>query len=123
MLDQLESQITFLNTLDLETTHAFYAGVLGLPLVLDQGKCRIYQTATGAYLGFCLREGGVVAEGVVITLVTPNVDGWYERLRQRGIVFESPPASHEAYQIYHCFLRDPNGYRVEIQRFDDPRWS
>jgi hypothetical protein len=24
--------------------------------------------------------------------------------------------------IYHCFLRDPNGYLIEIQRFLDPAW-
>ncbi len=26
------------------------------------------------------------------------------------------------YRIYHCFLRDPDGYQIEIQRFDDPAW-
>jgi len=25
-------------------------------------------------------------------------------------------------RIYHCFLRDPNGYLLEIQRFLDPAW-
>ena len=24
--------------------------------------------------------------------------------------------------IYHCFLRDPNGYLIEIQRFLNPAW-
>ena len=23
------------------------------------------------------------------------------------------------FDAYHCFLRDPSGYRIEIQRFDD----
>jgi hypothetical protein len=31
-----------------------------------------------------------------------------------------PPAHSDTYRIYHCFLRDPNGYLVEFQRFDDP---
>jgi len=24
---------------------------------------------------------------------------------------------------FYCFLRDPNGYLIEIQRFEDPRWT
>jgi hypothetical protein len=24
------------------------------------------------------------------------------------------------FRLYHCFLRDPNSYPIEIQRFDDP---
>ncbi|OQY24133.1 MAG: hypothetical protein DRJ03_06405 [Chloroflexi bacterium] len=27
------------------------------------------------------------------------------------------------YNIYHCFLRDPNGYLIEIQRFLDSAWK
>ena len=34
-----------------------------------------------------------------------------------------PPALNPEYGIYHCFLRDPNGYLVEIQRFLDPSWA
>ena len=59
---------------------------------------------------------------MILTLVTLDVDEWYELLRQKGVVFEKPPALNPAYQIYHCFLRDPNGYVIEIQRFEDPRW-
>jgi len=39
---------------------------------------------------------------------------------ERGVVFDSPPALNPKYNIYHCFLRDPNGYLLEIQRFEQP---
>ena len=39
MFDQL---VTFLYTRDLEQSAVFYGETLGLPLVLDQGACRIY---------------------------------------------------------------------------------
>jgi catechol 2,3-dioxygenase-like lactoylglutathione lyase family enzyme len=55
--------------------------------------------------------------------VTQEVDEYCRLLRERGVVFEKEPAFNADYQIYHCFLRDPNGYLVEIQRFEDPRWS
>ena len=118
-----ESQITFLGTRDLETTAQFYERALGLPLVLDQGKCRIYKVTRGAYLGFCEWEKVRATEGVIVTLVTEDVDGWCDKLRARSVKFEKEPAYNPEYKIYHCFLRDPNGYLVEIQRFEDPRWK
>jgi len=48
----IDSHIVFLATNDLGTTASFYEKTLGLPLALDQGKCRIYQVAQAAFLGF-----------------------------------------------------------------------
>jgi catechol 2,3-dioxygenase-like lactoylglutathione lyase family enzyme len=118
-----ESHITFLNTKDLEATTRFYDEVLGLTLVLDQGGCRIFQVAVEAYVGFCKRETLGPTDGVILTLVTDDVDEWSERLSLRGVSLETPPRHNPEYNIYHCFLRDPNGYLVEIQRFEDPNWK
>ncbi len=117
----IHQQITFLMVKDLEATAHFYEELLELPLVVDQGNCRIYRVVGDAYLGFCERPEAVVATGnVILTLVTPEVDAWYERLRERGILFERPPTANATYHIYHCFAHDPDGYLVEIQRFLDP---
>jgi len=117
-------QITFLYTPDLASTAAFYEKILELELALDQGSCRIYSTAPNAYVGFCERaDSEIDPANVIFTLVTPNVDQWYERLKGKGISFQKPPMFNPHYQIYHCFLRDPNGYLIEIQRFEDPRWG
>jgi catechol 2,3-dioxygenase-like lactoylglutathione lyase family enzyme len=122
----IESQITFLYTRDLVATSHFYEEVLGLPLKLDQGACRIYQVGRDAYLGFCQRGDAPRSESeagtrpVIVTLVTPEVDAWYEVLRRQGVEFEKAPAEHARFNIYHCFLRDPNGYLIEIQRFLHP---
>ena len=117
-----DSQITFCHTRNLDDTARFYEELLGLPMVLDQGGCRIYRAAHGAYLGFCQREDAAVPAGVILTLVTEDVDGWHERLKASGVAFEKTPTLNPDYRIYHCFLRDPNGYLIEIQRFEDPRW-
>jgi catechol 2,3-dioxygenase-like lactoylglutathione lyase family enzyme len=123
MQPDIAQQITFLRTNDLEATARFYEEVLGLPLKLDQGTCRIYQVSRDGYLGFCLQKEGraeIDPRAVIVTLVTQDVDGWYARLSQRGVAFEKPPAVNPDYDIYHCFLRDPNGYLLEIQRFLHP---
>lgn len=60
---------------------------------------------------------------MILTLVTSEVDAWHQYLRDQGVSFEGPPALNPKYDIYHCFLRDPNGYLIEIQRFNDPAWQ
>jgi catechol 2,3-dioxygenase-like lactoylglutathione lyase family enzyme len=119
----IEQQVTFLATEDLEASAAFYEGVLGLPLVLDQGVCRIYQVAGGAFVGFCEHLPRAAGEQpLILTLVSQDVDGWYNYVSAQGVVVEKPPAMNTTYNIYHFFMRDPDGYLVEIQRFLDPAW-
>lgn len=119
----IDQQVTFLYTRDLAATAEFYETILELPLVLDQGSCRIYETGAGSFLGFCQREETPEDPlGVIVTLVTAEVDAWHDYLSEKGIEFEKPPAFYPAYNIYHCFLRDPNGYLLEIQQFRDPAW-
>jgi catechol 2,3-dioxygenase-like lactoylglutathione lyase family enzyme len=116
MFDQ---QITFLYTADLAATARFYEEMLGLPLALDQGDCRIYQVSRDGLLGFCQRASAPQQPaGIIVTLVTQDVDGWHARLARQGVAFEHPPALNPTYNIYHCFLRDPNGYLLEIQHFE-----
>ena len=50
-----DQQITFLYTRDLAATARFYEDVLGLPLTVDQGDCRIYRVSRDGYVGFCQR--------------------------------------------------------------------
>lgn len=117
-------QITFLYTNNLLASADFYENILGLDLALDQRACRIYRTATGAYLGFCQHdEVSIDHSDVILTLVTPEVDEWHEVLVQRGVSIDKPPALNPKFQIYHFFFRDPNGYLIEIQKFLDPAWQ
>jgi len=119
----IAQQITFFYSEDLVATAQFYEEVLGLDLVLDQGACRIYQTVAQAFLGFCQQE--VVQpdhSDVIFTLVTQDVDGWFVHLRQKGITIEKTPTVNPRFNIYHFFVRDPNGYLIEVQQFLDPDW-
>jgi len=120
MSDSFDQQITFLNTRDLARTADFYERVLGLALVRDQGDCRIYRASDKAFIGFCERPSAPEPHGVILTFVTHAVDEWYSRLTAQGVAFDKPPTHNPRYRIYHCFLRDPNGYVLEIQRFDEP---
>ncbi|MDZ8078435.1 MAG: VOC family protein [Nostoc sp. DcaGUA01] len=120
---QIDQQITFFYTHDLNASTEFYEQKLGLELWLDQGTCRIYSVTGSGYLGLCqASETSILSpenqSSVIFTLVTQQVDEWFEYLQERGIKFEKPPTINEKYNIYHCFLRDPSGYLIEIQRFE-----
>ncbi len=107
---------------DLQRSEAFYEGLLGLQRVLDQDSCRIYGLSSTAFIGLCERPERVQTEGVIVTFVTPEVDAWFEHLQATGVPVDKAPAWNEQYRIHHCFVRDPDGHLVEIQRFGDPSW-
>ncbi|MBD3334931.1 MAG: VOC family protein [Candidatus Eisenbacteria bacterium] len=126
---RIDDQITFIYTADMKASIDFYENKLELPLALDQGGCRIYRLAAGAYLGVCLRDAASLQapdpgrRGIIVTIVTPDVEEWFAFLQDKGVSFETEPQENEDYGIVHAFLRDPNGYLIEIQRFIDPRWK
>ena len=114
----LDAQITFLYAADLARSAAVYGDALGLELVRNQGACLIYRVAADAYLGLCDHRPPEPS-GVIITLVTDDVDAWAHRLNSAGHAVEGP--SHNArFALYHCFVRDPDNHLIEIQRFDEP---
>lgn len=120
-----EGLIAFLNSADLVATAAFYEGCLGLPLALDQGDCLIYRVGQDSYLGFCghgLNGSHEAPSGVILTLVADDVDAWHGRLAAAGVDVVQEPTVNPGFKIYHCLVRDPNGYLVEIQRFLHPGW-
>lgn len=115
------AQIVFVPVADLAASAAFYETVLLLPLVVDQGGIRIYRAAGGAFLGLCQSDGPLAADDrLILTFVADDVDGWHSRLAAQGAPTDGPPRENARYQIYHFFARDPDGYRVEIQRFLHP---
>lgn len=122
MRPSIDQQVTFLYTNDLEKSAEFYANTLQLPLILDQGTCRIYRTSRDSFLGVCHTDDPINPANIIVTLVSAEVDAWHTYLHDKGIPIEKPPTFYEKFNIYHLFLRDPNGYLIEIQTFRDPNW-
>ena len=121
-----DEQITFLYVADMDRAAPFYGDVLGLPLVLVQpAGCRIYRSSAGAYIGLCAarEDKGPGGDGVVLCLVTQDVDGWFDRLSKAGVACDGPPRLNPTYGIYHFYFRDPDGYLLEIQRFEKQDWA
>lgn len=116
--------ITFLYTPDLDTTELFYSQIMNLEMILDQGKCKIFQINPCAFIGFCNTENlNRTDDNIIITFVLNNVDEWYKKFCMHNIEIVKHPQLNQEFQIYHFFARDPNGYLLEIQRFLNDNWK
>jgi catechol 2,3-dioxygenase-like lactoylglutathione lyase family enzyme len=123
MRPSIDQFVTFVYTRDLAASAEFYETTLALPLVLDQGACRIYRVSRDGFLGVCeSADAPSEPRGIILTLATTEVDEWYQRLLAHGVAVEKPPQLNPRFNIYHLFVRDPNGYLIEIQTFLAPEW-
>lgn len=113
-----DAQITFVYVADLARSATFYGDVLGLELVRDQGACLIYRVSGEAHLGICDHRPPEPG-GLIITLLADDVDGWAERLVSLGHAVDGPE-DNARFALRHCFVSDPDGHLVEIQRFHEP---
>lgn len=84
----------------------------------------IYEICPGSYLGFCSKlEPLSDPSKVVITWVTDEVDAVFQRWSASRVKTDGVPRDNENFGIYHFYAEDPNGYRLEVQRFHDPNWK
>jgi catechol 2,3-dioxygenase-like lactoylglutathione lyase family enzyme len=118
----IEAGITFLKVSDLAASSEFYGGSLGLTLVLDQGGCHIFRLTGSSFVGLCERESAP-SSNLIVTIVTADVDAWYDRLSSAGVSCDAPPRDNSDYGIYHFFSEDPDGHLLEVQRFWDDHWA
>lgn len=119
----ITEQITWLYVADLEKSRTFYAEALGLAVILEQSSCCILQVSSTAYVGLCERPPPRETPGLLLCFVVPDVSKAAARMLEAGAVLDTPPQHNPTYAITHAFLRDPDGHRLEVQRFDDPMWN
>ena len=119
----IDQNVIFTYTDDLEKASAFFHEVMELEFVVDQGACHIYRFNDTCFIGVCcLPDRPSQKVGVTISLVSSDVDGWYQFLTSKGVEFERAPSHSEEFGVYGCLFISPHGYRIEIQCFDDPDW-
>ncbi len=113
--------ITFFYYDDLERAVKFYSGVMGLELVTDQGWAKIFRVAGEAYVGLVDGHRGFhkasPTKPVMLTIVTSDVDAWYDRFIEFGVETFSEPKDDEELGTRMFMLEDPEGYVIEIQKF------
>jgi len=120
MAFEWEGIITFFGATDLDKIHTFYSDTLGFKLYMDQGVCRLYEVPGGGMIGFCTHVPPTPGEkSPLITFLTEDVDAVYSLMVEKGYKPLEKPKKNPRFPVYHFFVQDPEGYKVEIQRFTE----
>jgi len=116
----INEQYTMLYYKDMKAPRKFYGGLLGLSSAMDDEWLSLYQLTPASYIGV-IKEGEgswhKVQENnaVMISIVTDDVDGWYERIRQDSSVsILKEIYNNQSVPIRAFLVQDPGGYTVEF---------
>lgn len=116
--------ITFFYYRDLPAAMRFYEDVLGLPLAIDQGWCKIYQICPGAHVGLVDETKGMnkwaAVKPVQLCIRVPDVDGWYDYAHAKKLDNLSKLFVNDEIGIRAFVFNDPEGYQIEFQSATRP---
>jgi len=113
----LEAQVTMFYYKDIQAASDFYGTTLGLEQEFDWTWIQFYKTGPASSVGI-IAEGhdawhdSQTTNAVMLSLVTSDVDAWYERLRQRDVVFLKDIGNGGGIRSF--LIADPGGYTVEF---------
>ena len=114
-----ELAITFLYYRNLPRAMEFYHDVLGLPLAIDQGWCKIYRICPGAHVGLVDEKHGMnkwaPTKPVQLCIRVGNVDAWYAYAKHCALDNLSALFVNDEIGIRAFVFNDPEGYQIEIQ--------
>lgn len=105
---------------DITAAAEFYGETLGLETTYSQDSAKLFRLTSTSVLGV-IREGETSyhqvqdTNAVMLSIVTPDVDAWYGRLKsQDSITFLKPIADSTSNPIRAFLIEDPGGYTVEF---------
>lgn len=119
----IRSQVTFLYYSDLAEAARFYEETLGLKATFSLEWVKIFQITETASVGLVDTRRGHFntpeTRGVMLSLVTDDVDRWYDRLKISGAKLLGPPKSNPETGIRAFLFQDPGGYTLEFFQWLD----
>jgi predicted enzyme related to lactoylglutathione lyase len=117
--NKAEKLITFIYYRDLQKGIDFYEKVLGFPMEIDQGFCKIYRISDAGYVGIVDEKKGMhkwnEIKPVQICLRVPDVQAFYEYCKEAQVDALSEMFVNEELKIKAFVFNDPEGYQIEIQ--------
>lgn len=121
---RIAGAVSFFYYHDLDAAVRWYETCLGLGKRFDDGWVVIFELARGGYIGLVDAANGALKpqadqdKGAIIALETPDLEDWYQRLRDDGgVTILEPPASGSKGLTEQFKVLDPGGYIVEFFRW------
>ncbi|MGI9203093.1 MAG: VOC family protein, partial [Woeseiaceae bacterium] len=117
-IPSLTSQVTMFYYKDIEPAAYFYGELLGLEKTFDLTWVKFYKTGPASTVGLVTEgDGGwhkvQDTNAVMLSLVTEEVDAWYERLRDKEDLTILKEIG-DGGPVRSFLLEDPGGYTVEF---------
>jgi catechol 2,3-dioxygenase-like lactoylglutathione lyase family enzyme len=112
----------FLYYRDLKTAGKFYTQIMGMELVADYEMALILRMTTDSYLILVDATKGMHTadepKSVALALLTDQLDEWYTYLKSQdvNIKYDYKPKEGSAHDGF--VIVDPEGYLLEIERFN-----
>ena len=104
---------------DPEASKRFYAGVLGLPVDVDQEGLKVFDSGwPGLDVDASVHFPGKVS----ISFLVEDIDGFVREVRAKGIKVKDPKDTHLG--MRQVAFEDPDGHRVAVQSATEksPDW-
>lgn len=114
----LDEQITMFYYEELDEASEFYGTILGLEKTFDWEWVEFFKTGPASSVGIVRGGEGAYHEpkpgnAVMLSMVTSDVDAWYERIKDRkDLVFLKRIGDGGGIRSF--LLEDPGGYTVEF---------
>lgn len=126
-MKQSQSAITWFYYDNYNEAATFYADVLGLDCVLDQGWTKVFRVSSTTYVGLVDAKSGKGSceaqqeSAVLLTLVVDDVHAWHDKVAAAGATIDRGVVTIEEIEIRAFFFTDPGGYKLEMQEFLNPK--
>jgi catechol 2,3-dioxygenase-like lactoylglutathione lyase family enzyme len=120
----VDATITFFYYESIQDQVAFYEGLLGLSPSMVEDWVRIYPVTDTSSVGLVLEGRGFhpVSDDkpAMLSIVTGDVDAWYERMVNAGVPVRSPlrppgtTGNPDDAPVRGFVVEDPGGYTIEF---------
>jgi predicted enzyme related to lactoylglutathione lyase len=120
-MPKIDGLVTFLYYDDLAKAVRFYTEIMGLKVIIDQGWAKILKLSSNSNIGLVDGKKGSLkptkSKPVMITILVPDVDMWYNHLKKLGVETMNEPHDEQGMNLRQFMFKDPEGYVIEIQHF------
>ena len=118
----IQATVLWLYYRDLEGVQAFYRGVFGGDIIVDQGWAKVFPASATGFIGFVDGERGLHSatdeKAVTVSFFTGALEGWRQHLRNLpGFTFRTQEITGEGDFVRTFVGYDPEGYFLEWDTF------
>ena len=121
----IKATVLWLYSNDVHAMSEFYATVMGIDLVVDQGWAMIHHSSPSGFIGPVDGARGMHTwtedKAVMVSLLTTDIDGWFAHLdAQHDFTMRDGEIGVESRAGARVFVgQDPDGYFIELDEFFD----